>query len=118
MVQSFIHYSFDPVTAATVKKQHPNELTIDDSIEENVGEQDSIEEYVGEKVAFYFTWLQHTASHLVFLSVPGHILFVLMFANHDFLHPLQPLFSIMTDKLRAVELEEERIAHITGTENM
>ena len=41
-----------------------------------------------------------------------------MLANHDFLHPLQPLFSIMADKFRAVELEEERIAHIAGTENV
>ena len=56
---------------------------------------DSIEEYFGEKVAFYFTWLQHTASHWVFLSVPGLILFVLMLANHDFLHRLRPLFSIV-----------------------
>ena len=32
---------------------------------------DSMEEYFGEKVAFYFTWLQHTASRLVFLSVSG-----------------------------------------------
>ena len=44
---------------------------------------------------FDFTWLQHTASHLVFLSVPGHILFALMLANHDFLHPLRPLCSIV-----------------------
>ena len=56
---------------------------------------DSIEEYFGEKLAFYFTWLQHTASHLVFLSVPGLVLSPLMLANHEFLHPLRPLFSIV-----------------------
>ena len=56
---------------------------------------DSIEAYFGEKVAFYFTWLQHTASHLVFLSIAGLILFLCQLGSGTIDHPLRPLFSIV-----------------------
>jgi hypothetical protein len=56
---------------------------------------DSIESYFGEKVAFYFAWLQHTATHLVFLSVAGVFLFICQVASNDFDHPLRPVFAII-----------------------
>lgn len=56
---------------------------------------DSIEQYFGEKVAFYFTWLEHTAVHLVFLSIAGLILFFCQLASGKVDHPLRPLFSVV-----------------------
>jgi len=56
---------------------------------------DSVEQYFGEKVAFYFAWLQHTALHLVFLSVAGLLLFFCQVASNDWNHPLRPLFAVM-----------------------
>jgi Calcium-activated chloride channel len=56
---------------------------------------DSIEEYFGEKVAFYFAWLQHTAVHLVFLSVVGLIVFVCQVSSMTWDHPLRPFFAMV-----------------------
>jgi Calcium-activated chloride channel len=56
---------------------------------------DSIEEYFGEKVAFYFTWLEHTAKHLIYLSVAGLILLFFQMGSGKIDHPLRPLFSIL-----------------------
>jgi hypothetical protein len=56
---------------------------------------DDIEQYFGEKVAFYFAWLQHTASHLVFLSVAGLIMFFAQLSSGNWDHPARPLFSII-----------------------
>jgi hypothetical protein len=56
---------------------------------------DSIEDYFGEKVAFYFAWLQHTATHLVFLSIAGLILFCCQISSNNFDHPLRPVFALM-----------------------
>jgi Calcium-activated chloride channel len=56
---------------------------------------DSIEEYFGEKVAFYFTWLEHTAKHLICLSVAGLILLFFQLGSGKIDHPLRPLFSIV-----------------------
>eukprot|EP00977_Amphora_coffeiformis_P008293 scaffold1878_cov170-Amphora_coffeaeformis.AAC.6 len=56
---------------------------------------DSIEEYFGEKVAFYFAWLQHTATHLVFLSIAGLFLFICQIASNNVDHPLRPVFAII-----------------------
>jgi hypothetical protein len=55
---------------------------------------DSIEQYFGEKVAFYFTWLQHTASHLVVLSIAGLILFLCQLGSGNVDHPLRPFFAV------------------------
>jgi hypothetical protein len=55
---------------------------------------DSIEEYFGEKVAFYFAWLQHTALHLVFLTVAGLIVFAFQVASGDWDHWIRPFFSL------------------------
>ena len=56
---------------------------------------DSIEKYFGEKVAFYFAWLQHTATHLVFLSVAGLFLFICQVASNNVDHPLRPVFALI-----------------------
>ena len=56
---------------------------------------DSVESYFGEKVAFYFAWLQHTATHLVFLSVAGLLMFICQIASNDFDHPLRPVFAFI-----------------------
>jgi hypothetical protein len=56
---------------------------------------DLIEEYFGEKVAFYYTWLQHTAAHLVFLSIAGLVLFFLQLGSGNPDHPLRPLFAMV-----------------------
>jgi Calcium-activated chloride channel len=56
---------------------------------------DSIEEYFGEKVAFYFAWLQHTAVHLVFLSVVGLIVFICQLSTMSWDHPLRPFFAMV-----------------------
>lgn len=56
---------------------------------------DSIEQYFGEKVAFYFAWLQHTAGHLVWLSIFGFIMFLLQVGSGSWDHPLRPFYSVM-----------------------
>ncbi|GKY94550.1 hypothetical protein MPSEU_000420700 [Mayamaea pseudoterrestris] len=56
---------------------------------------DSIEQYFGEKVAFYFAWMQHTATHLVFLSFFGLIQFFLQLSSGNWDHPLRPLFAMI-----------------------
>ena len=56
---------------------------------------DSIEQYFGEKVAFYFTWLQHTAFHLVFLSIAGLVVFICQVASGNVDHPLRPFFAVV-----------------------
>jgi hypothetical protein len=55
---------------------------------------DSIEEYFGEKVAFYFAWLQHTALHLIFLTVAGLIVFAIQLATGNWDHWIRPFFSL------------------------
>jgi anoctamin-10 len=56
---------------------------------------DSIEQYFGEKVAFYFAWLQHTASHLILLSIIGFILFLFQIGSGNWDHPLRPFFAMV-----------------------
>lgn len=56
---------------------------------------DSIEQYFGEKVAFYYGWLQHTATHLLFLAAAGFVLFVFQIGSGNFDHPLRPLFAVL-----------------------
>lgn len=56
---------------------------------------DSIESYFGEKVAFYFTWLQHTATHLVLLSIAGLIVFFFQLSSGIVDHPLRPYFAFV-----------------------
>ena len=55
---------------------------------------DSVEQYFGEKVAFYFAWLQHTAAHLVVLSVVGVLMFIIQVSSGKWDHPLRPFFSM------------------------
>ena len=56
---------------------------------------DSIEQYFGEKVAFYFAWLQHTATHLVVLSLAGLVVFVCQLTSGNWDHPLRPYYSVL-----------------------
>ena len=56
---------------------------------------DSIEQYFGEKVAFYFAWLQHTASHLTFLSAAGLFMFLCQIATGKWDHPLRPFYAMV-----------------------
>jgi hypothetical protein len=56
---------------------------------------DSIEQYFGEKVAFYFTWLQHTSAHLAVLSAVGLLVFICQIASGNVDHPLRPYFSVV-----------------------
>ena len=83
---------------------------------------DSIEEYFGEKVAFYFAWLQHTASHLVFLTVIGLVVFVCQVTSGNWDHPLRPFFSLVVMIWTFVVLTNWRkranfLAHRWGTLN-
>ena len=55
---------------------------------------DSIEQYFGEKVAFYFVWLQHTASHLVVLTAAGLLVFVIQICSGNWDHPIRPYFAM------------------------
>jgi len=55
---------------------------------------DSIEQYFGEKVAFYFAWLQHTAVHLLVLTVGGLIVFLAQIGSQDWDHPLRPFYAM------------------------
>ena len=52
---------------------------------------DSIEEYYGEKVAFYFAWIQHVSSYLIFLSVVGWVVFIV--EQMGDVHWIKPVFS-------------------------
>ena len=54
----------------------------------------SIEEYFGEKVAFYFAWLQHTAMHLVFLTIVGLVVFLVQVSSGNWDTFLRPYFSV------------------------
>ena len=83
---------------------------------------DSIEEYFGEKVAFYFAWLQHTSTHLVFLSVMGYILFMAQVSSGKWDHPLRPFFAMVIMLWTFVTLANWKkranlLAHRWGTMN-
>ena len=56
---------------------------------------DSVEQYFGEKISFYFAWVQHTASHLVFLSIVGVFVFLLQVGTGNWDHPIRPYFSMI-----------------------
>jgi hypothetical protein len=56
---------------------------------------DSIEQYFGEKIAFYFAWVQHTATHLVFLSIVGLFVFLLQLGTGNWDHPIRPYFAMV-----------------------
>ncbi|KAL7572520.1 hypothetical protein ACA910_000344 [Epithemia clementina (nom. ined.)] len=82
----------------------------------------SIEEYFGEKVAFYFAWLQHTASHLIFLTVMGLIVFLAQVCSGNWDTPLRPYFSVCVMIWTFVVLVNWRkranfLAHEWGTMN-
>jgi hypothetical protein len=55
---------------------------------------DSVEEYFGEKVAFYFAWLQHCSTHMLFLSGAGLIVFACQLISQNFDHPIRPYWSV------------------------
>ena len=56
---------------------------------------DSVEEYFGEQVTFYFAWLQHCSTHLLFLSVLGLIVTICMAVSDNVDHPIRPFFSMV-----------------------
>lgn len=56
---------------------------------------DSIEQYFGEKIAFYFAWVQHTATYLVFLSIVGVFVFLLQVGTGHWDHPIRPYFAMV-----------------------
>ena len=82
----------------------------------------SIEEYFGEKVAFYFAWLQHTASHLVFLTAVGLVVFLAQVSSGNWDTPLRPYFSVCVMIWTFIVLVNWRkranfLAHQWGTMN-
>ena len=56
---------------------------------------DSVEEYFGEEVTFYFAWIQHVATHLLFLAVCGLIVTMIQITSDSFDHPIRPFFAIV-----------------------
>ena len=56
---------------------------------------DDIEEYFGEQVTFYFAWMQHCASHLLFLAVFGLIVTVCQLSTNNLDHPIRPYFAVV-----------------------
>jgi hypothetical protein len=83
---------------------------------------DSIEEYFGEKVAFYFAWLQHTALHLIFLTIAGLIVFAFQVSSGNWDHWLRPFFSLLVMLWTFIVLINWRkranfLAHRWGTMN-
>jgi anoctamin-10 len=56
---------------------------------------DSIQQYFGEGVAFYFAWQQHCAVHLVFLSVIGLAVSIVLLRSGSWDHPIRPAFSFI-----------------------
>jgi hypothetical protein len=56
---------------------------------------DSVEEYFGEEVTFYFAWLQHVATHLLFLSVCGLMVTAIQMTSNNFDHPIRPFFAMV-----------------------
>jgi hypothetical protein len=56
---------------------------------------DSVEEYFGEEVTFYFAWLQHVATHLLFLAVCGLMVTAIQMTSNNFDHPIRPFFAMV-----------------------
>lgn len=56
---------------------------------------DAVHDYFGEQVTFYFAWLQHCTSHLLFLAFFGVIVTLFQINNDDFDHPVRPYFSMV-----------------------
>ena len=56
---------------------------------------DDIEEYFGEQVTFYFAWMQHCASHLLFLAVFGLIVTACQLSTNNLDHPIRPYFAVV-----------------------
>jgi hypothetical protein len=55
---------------------------------------DAIEEYFGEQVTFYFAWMQHCASHLLFLAIVGVIVTAIQLTSNNVDHPIRPFFAM------------------------